>query len=178
MPPACVSMRRMKIAGLVVLAAVSGWFVRGVRFERPSPPVEPPVQIVVQSEPIADPLPLIPQLRADDTSLGRRNLFAYRADRLPVVVTQPVVHPEPIIASPPAATVETPAPAPVPFPWRYIGTFGTKHNRVAAFKRDGDIVTIRVGERIGDFVLRSIGLESVTFDGPDGMRHIPLSTDV
>lgn len=170
----------MKIAGIVVLAAVSGWFVRGVRFERASdsPPVAPQVRAVVQSEPIADPLPVVRRPPLDKTSLGQRNLFAYRAHMTPALVTQPVVRVAPVVASPPAATTDPPTPPPVPFPWRYIGTFGPEQNRIAAFKRDGDILTIRVGERVGDFVLRSIGLESAIFDGPDGVRHIPLSTDV
>lgn len=138
--------------------------------------MSPHVQIIVQDEPIPDPLPVVPQLRLDEPSLGQRNLFAYRTHESPVVVTQPVVHPAPLLPSPPAGILETPASPAVPFPWRCIGTFGPIHNRVAALKRDGDVLTIRVGDRVGDFVLRAIGAESLTFEGPDGVRRIPLST--
>jgi hypothetical protein len=61
---------------------------------------------------------------------------------------------------------------------RYIGSFGTAHTRVAAFKRDGEIVTARPGERVGEFVLRSIGLESASVEGADGVRNVPLAADL
>jgi hypothetical protein len=167
----------MKIAAMVVLAAVSGWFARGIRFDRAPDAPAVPLQRIVESPPIADPLPVIREVLLEATSLGQRNLFAYRAQEEPVVVTQPIEHVAPVIAPPPLVVREPPAPQPIPFPYRYIGTFGPVHNRVAAFKRDGDIVTVRTGERVGAFVLRSIGLESAEIEGADGVRRVPLSSD-
>ena len=170
----------MKIAGIVVLAALSGWVVRGIRFDRdPEPkPIVVSLPVITPGETLPAP-PGVIQRVPQNGSLGKRNLFAYRVHERPVIVA-----PEPVYVAPPAVVapqpilVEPTAPPPIPFPYRYIGTFGTAHNRVAAFKRDTEIVTIRNGERIGDFVLRSIGMESVEVEGADGMRRIPLSSDV
>lgn len=173
-------MHVMKIAGIVVLAALSGWFVRGIHFEREAEPAPAPrmQRLVVQSEPAAvEPVPEIRRVPLDAGSLGQRNLFAYRVREQPVAHV--IVHREPVVVTPTAIVVreEPPAPEPIPFPYRYIGTFGPAHHRLAAFKRDGDIVTVRAGERVGDFVLRSIGLESAEVEGSDGVRRVPLSSD-
>ena len=171
----------MKIAGMVVLAALTGWFVRGVRFESPDPPPAPRVErpaVVVPSEPIEAPPSVNVRAPLHETARGNRNLFAYREHERPVIVEQPVIQEVVPVAPPQPVVVEVSAPAPVPFHWRYIGTVGTAHTRVAAFKRDGDILTVRAGERIGDFTLRSIGIESAEVDGPDGVRRIPLSSAV
>ncbi len=170
-------MQEMKIAGFVVVAALTGWFVRGIHFD-PVPQPIPVSQPIVQSEPIPAPPSLI-QRTPLDGSLGRRNLFAYRVHERPVIVEPEPVYVAPVAIAPPQPVVTEPVvPAPIPFPHRYIGTFGTAHNRVAAFKRDREVVTLRIGDRIGDFVLRSIGVESVEVEGPDGTRRIPLSSDV
>lgn len=59
--------------------------------------------------------------------------------------------------------VEVPPPPPLPpFPYKYIGTFGSAGNQIAAFSKDGEITNVRVGETFGGtFILRSIGIESV-----------------
>ena len=70
------------------------------------------------------------------------------------------------------------APQPVgitprPFPYRYIGTFGTREKAFAVFVREGEIVNARVGDAVGDrFTLRRIGLESVdlAWGGPGEVR--------
>jgi len=170
----------MKIVGMVVLAALMGWFVRGIRFNDPPAPEPPRAEqpVVVNNEPVAAPQSV--HLRAPHhvTSPGNRNLFAYRIHERPAV-TMPIPDPAPVLVTPPPIViVEPPVPLPIPFPYRYFGTFGPAHNRVAAFKRDGDIITLRAGERIGDFVLRTIGIESAEVEGPDGVRRIPLSSDV
>ncbi|HXG59205.1 MAG TPA: thrombospondin type 3 repeat-containing protein [Thermoanaerobaculia bacterium] len=74
-----------------------------------------------------------------------------------------------------------PPPKPVPpqFDYKYIGTFGSAANPIAVFTKGDEIVNARVGEVIGrDFILRSIGIESVEigFVGfpPDERRRIPL----
>lgn len=166
----------MKIAGMIVAAALTGWFVRGVRFDRP-PETAPVSHPIAQSEPLPAP-PAVIQRTPLDASPGQRNLFAYRVHERPVILEPAPVHVAPVPVASQPVVMEPSAPAPIPFPHRYIGTFGTAHNRVAAFKRDNEVVTIRIGERIGDFVLRSIGVESVEVEGADGVRRIPLSSDV
>lgn len=57
-----------------------------------------------------------------------------------------------------------PPPAPVPpaFDYKYVGTFGSARNPLAAFTRNGEIINVRVGDTIDNkFILRSIGIESV-----------------
>lgn len=130
-----------------------------------------------RSEPIAAPSPVVRPVPIDVASLGKRNLFAYAVREQPVLIAHVVAQKAPVAATP-APVVEVPAPQPMPFPYRYIGTFGPPHHPVAAFKRDGDVVTVFRGERIGDFVLRSIGIESVEVDGPDGTRRVPLTSDL
>lgn len=56
-------------------------------------------------------------------------------------------------------------PPPPEFPYKYLGTFGSSRNPLATFshkQREGEIITVRVGETFGSsFILRNIGLESV-----------------
>ena len=55
-----------------------------------------------------------------------------------------------------------PAPVPPPFNYKYIGTFGTPGKPIATFAKEGEIINVRPGETFaGQFILRSIGLESV-----------------
>lgn len=82
---------------------------------------------------------------------------------------------EPIPPPPPP-----PKPVPPQFTYRYIGTFGTGSNPIAAFAAEGEIVNARIGDVIGGkFVLRSIGIESVEigFVGfpADETQRIPLA---
>ncbi|HET8773878.1 MAG TPA: hypothetical protein VFP80_08810 [Thermoanaerobaculia bacterium] len=167
----------MKVAGSIVLAALAGWLARGIRLEKPSPPprLEPPV--VQRSEPLAAPPAIVRRVPLEGTASGRRNLFAYPVHEQPILIARTVVQEPPAVAIP-APVPEAPAPPPIPFPYRYIGTFGPPQRPVAAFKRDGDVVTVFPGERIGDFVLRSIGVESVAVEGPDGTRRVPLTSDL
>lgn len=167
----------MKIAGIILAAALTGWFVRGFDFPREAEPIAPSHPVVVASEPLPAPPSLIQRVPLAG-SLGHRNLFDYRADAPRPISTPAVVSAAPVAAAPEPAVIEPPAaPAPIPFPYLYIGTFGTAEKRVAAFKRDGEIVTIRAGERIGAFVLRSIDLETVEVEGPDGTRRIAMSVN-
>ena len=172
----------MKIAGIVVLAVLTGWFARGIQFEDAVPPSSPaPSPLLIEkNERVAEPPSVIVRAPLGGASLGNRNLFAYRVqNEWPVVTAGPViVNPEPVAVPQPAVVDVVSAREPVPFPWRYIGTVGSPSTRVAAFKRDGDILTVRTGERVGDFVLTFIGLESVEVEGPDGARRIPLASDL
>lgn len=119
---------------------------------------------------------MIRRVPIDVESPGTRNLFAYRV-REQSVITHRMMNLEPMmVVAAPVEPVAAPAPAPLPFSYRYIGTFGPPHNSVAAFSRDGEVLTVRTGERIGDFVLRRIGIESVEVESTDGTRPIPLSS--
>ncbi|HYR29704.1 MAG TPA: hypothetical protein VEU30_14645, partial [Thermoanaerobaculia bacterium] len=101
-----------------------------------------------------------------------RNLFAYREASAP----RPVVHvtptPEPAFIEPPRpAAVTVTVNAPPAFDYRFIGTFGPTNDRIAAFSRNGEIVTARPGDRIGEtFVLQSIGLETVEVISASGSQ--------
>ena len=149
-----------------------------MRFEEPPPQSNPRVApVIAQRNEPAEPPPAIERPSVvPAVSLGRRNLFAYRQHERPAIAAAPrAIEPPPALPESRAAITEPSTPPPVPFPWRYIGTFGPAHDRLAAFKRDGDILTIRPGQRLGGFVLRRIGIESVEVEGPDGMRRVPLS---
>jgi hypothetical protein len=65
--------------------------------------------------------------------------------------------------SQPATGVFEPlTPRPPHFSYRFIGVLGTRDVRLAAFARDGEVITVREGETIdAQFVLQSIGIESV-----------------
>jgi hypothetical protein len=174
---ALVSDDRMKVAWMIVLAALTGWLARGIRFDEPPPPPRAEQPVVQRREPLVAPPAIVRRHPLASASSGKRNLFAYPVDEQPVILARAVVQEPPALATP-AAVVEASAPQPMPFPYRYIGTFGPPHHPVAAFKRDGEVVTVFRGERIGDFVLRSIGIESVEVEGPDGTRRVPLTSNL
>ena len=149
-----------------VLAALSGWLVRGVQFEAEASPVPAPISNTAQRvAPEFDaPLQVEMPVYASHTGRTTRSLFAYAERERPVVqraVFRPA--PTPVVTAPvivaPQPVEERPR---VRFTHRFIGRFGPDHGPIAAFARDGQIVTARVGERIDErFVLRSIGIESV-----------------
>jgi hypothetical protein len=163
-------------------AAVVGWWARGIEWT----PIDPAPAAVVQHAALREEshaaTPSIDSQRiAARVSLGSRNLFAYREVSLPpshlaFSAPPPVVVRE--VAPPPAVAVidETPR---LRFTSRYIGRFGTNRNQIAAFAKDGQIVTVRVGDRIDEhFVLRRIGIESVEVEARDGgeviTQQVPL----
>ena len=96
-------------------------------------------------------------------SVGARNLFAYRERAAaPAFVMLKETEPVMAVAPVPVPVVVEQAEAEPRFAYRFIGTFGTRERRLAAFTRDGEVIAVRAGAKIGsDFVLRSIGLESV-----------------
>jgi hypothetical protein len=163
----------MRISPLVVsigaLAALSGWLVRGIQLNAETSPLPQPTSQPVTKAVAAQSSDAPVQLSVDrpvdlsHTAGSTRNLFAYREPEIPPA--------RPAVFQPPPVVVDVPvAPPPViveerprlRFPHRYIGRFGPKDRPIAAFARDGDIVTVKVGGRIDDrFVLRSVGVESV-----------------
>lgn len=171
---------------ICVLAAFSGWLVRGIQLNAESSPVPQSVVMVASSPPMDVPMPL----RIDSPgALARearstRNLFAYREHEIPVA--QPAVfHPPPplIVAAPVVAPQPVEERLRLRFRHRYIGKFGPEHRPIAAFAYDGQIVTARIGERIDDhFVLRSVGIESVeveaSVDGEVQIERVALGTSL
>ena len=171
---------------IAVLAALSGWFVRGIQLNAEASPMPQPVVKMAMSQPSEAMVPLRVERPADLSSAVRstRNLFAYREREIPAV--QPAVfHPAPAIV---AAPVMTPQPQVeerprLRFTPRYIGKFGPENCPIAAFARDGKIVTVRVGDRIDDhFVLRAVGMESVeieaSVDGEVQVERVALGANL
>jgi hypothetical protein len=153
------------VAIVGVLAALSGWMVRGVQFDAEASPAAPQISgaapaPVVESEPV---LRVEQPAYAAHARLGSRNLFGY-VERAEPVAKPAVFHPPPMpVVAAPVAMAPQPVERPrARFTHRYIGRFGPDHRPIAAFVRDGQIVTVRAGERIDErFVLRSIDIESV-----------------
>lgn len=161
----------MRISPLVVsigvLAALSGWMVRGIQLNAetsPLPQPRPAAQVA-----LSEPADVAPRLRVDrpadlsHSARSTRNLFAYREPEIPRAKPA-VFHPPPpvIVAAPVTAPPLQEERPRLRFTHRYIGRFGPEHRPIAAFARDGKIVTVKIGDRIDDhFVLRSVGIESV-----------------
>lgn len=111
---------------------------------------------------------------------GHRNPFLYvEPPPRPVVhkkiavPTQTVIPPNSVIEE---TAVTLPAiPQPPAFPYRCIGRFGPDANPFAVFDGGGAIINVRLGEMIdGTFVVRAIGIESVTI-GVDGFPEQRVS---
>jgi hypothetical protein len=160
-------MRTALWTSFVMLAGVGGWFARAevepmeIAIPSPRPTIARAVTAPVEREQM---IVIAPRYESSAGGNGR-NLFAYVERSAPETirdVAPPVVNavlPPPLVAAPiPTIAAETPPP----FRYRFIGSFGTRAVRIAAFVRDGEVVTARAGEHVGaDFVLRSIGMESV-----------------
>ncbi len=173
----------MRSAIVVVIAVLSGWLVRGVNDVESAPaPAPAPAETAVMRETAPDVIvPSVAQLQLPIDSRGERNLFAYREWPVVVSAAQPIV---PQYVPPPVTVVAAVQPAvvvpqPPQFPYRFLGAFGSRQVRVAAFSRDGEIVTVRAGDRIGGFVLQSIGTESVEVRAADGsVQRVAASSPV
>jgi hypothetical protein len=109
---------------------------------------------------------------------GQRNPFLYVEPPPKPVVVKKVAVTKPIVIKPPAEDEEkkiVEIPQPPVFPYRCIGRFGPDANPFAVFDGGGAIINVRVGEVIdGTFVVRAIGLESVTL-GVDGFPEQRVS---
>lgn len=109
---------------------------------------------------------------------GHRNPFLYVEPPPKPVVIKKVA--EPITVIGPQVVVEEKVkipevPQPPPFPYRCIGRFGPDANPFAVFDGGGAIINVRLGEVIdGKFVVRAIGIESVTI-GVDGFPEQRVS---
>ena len=164
-----------KILALAVAAALFGWLVRGIALDDPASPavqVQPAAAVRAPEEQVPPP-PQLVNLNTPRESQGNRNLFAYvelerrRVEPAPTAfVAPPPLQPVPMVEP------ESIAPPRPRFTWRYIGRFGPHDHPIAAFARDGEIITVRAGERIDEhFVLRSISMEGVEVETSDGIRE-------
>jgi hypothetical protein len=165
--------RWLQLLLIVTLTAAVTFFLATRERANAAPPAAAPTARLVQAPP---PIAAIqrnePQARAYAL---RRNLFAYAAApavRVERPVFVPVPQPQRVEVV--AARADPELPEPPRFPYRFIGRFGPDGNPVAAFARDGEIVTARRGDRIGAFMLREIGLESVEVTGDAGTTRIAL----
>lgn len=128
--------------------------------------------LATDAAPLAGPAPLStdvdasipgvihPQVRSGER-LEQRDPFGYVESPPPATFVEFVAPAIP--AAPPLIVEAQPAEDPPPrFDYRYIGRFGPEGNLIVAFAADGDVLTVRRGDRVGDgFTLQSIGLESV-----------------
>ncbi|MGN6186026.1 MAG: hypothetical protein ACTHQM_20540 [Thermoanaerobaculia bacterium] len=163
------------LATATITAALTGWWVRGIDWRSAElPPIATPAapSIVVDDAPSLH-VNTMPRVIEAHPS---RNLFAYH--EAAVVQRVAYVAPPPVaIAAPPAVAIPVVVEAPprLRFLSKFIGRFGPDRNPIAAFSRDGQITTVRVGERIDEhFVLRRIGIESVEVESGDGVQQVPL----
>jgi hypothetical protein len=154
----------MRTIAAILVAAVVGWVVRDVTLEDAAP-VARVAPAIGQAEarptfsPVAE---KVARVEMPHASLGDRNLFAYREAVAPAFVMVKEAEPVMAVAPAPEPVVIEEAEVQPRFGYRFIGTFGTRERRLAAFTRDGEVIAVRAGAKIGsDFVLRSIGVESV-----------------
>jgi hypothetical protein len=156
------------------VAALSGWFIRGMQRDGvPQPRLSSEKAAAAVTALQSEPMPHLEQPQAISAATRRssRNLFAYRELETPrpavVVPAQLAVTVVPIATPPPQPRIEEPERP--QFAHRYIVRFGPDAHPIAAFVRDGQVITVRVGERIDEqFVLRSIGMESVEVEAGAG----------
>lgn len=178
-------MRLKVLLGACVL--LGGWMAKGVVLPHDAQASAPAAAVSLVTEPSTDaaPAPVIAAVQAVDNrrapSHGDRNLFSYR-EAPPVIVArvaEPVPVPVPVAEFVPPPPPEPAEPVIPPFPWRYIGRFGRDDNPVAAFVRDGDVKTVRIGDRIdAQYVLRGIGIESVDVESDEaGTERIELAVN-
>jgi hypothetical protein len=170
---------------IVIGAAACGWLVRGAGpgdAQSPAAPASP--TLTSSSDPrSAVTVTGVQRMPSPQEASGSRNLFAYREEEIPRVEPAHTIPAAPAVAATISAAAPTPAlpaesPLP-PFAYRYIGRFGTPENTVAAFTRDGEVLTIRNGQRIdAQFILREIHLESVEVEaiglGAHGRQRVAL----
>jgi hypothetical protein len=128
----------------------------------------------------------VPSLRrdaaVDDARVHppRRNLFEFAE----VQATRPMApiaqQGSPAVVPVTVAVLETPAAAPPPlvFGYRFLGTFGPAASLIAAFAGNGQVLTVREGDHIGQsFVLRRIGKRDVEVAALDQQATLRVNID-
>ena len=161
--------REKLLLGGLALAAV-GWyyFGSGSALGLGAPPRVPRAESAAWGEPPVVRMDLLASQKVDYDPEGR-NLFQYYIPRPPV---QP---PPPRIERPAPPVVQAPPPPPPPEPprapprpvapvpsFQYVGVFGPKDGKIAAFDDGGRIVLARVGDVVQhDFKLIEFKYETV-----------------
>ncbi len=163
-----------------VLAAAIAAVPVAVLLMRNAPPEIERARTPATAMEVVDAAPL-PHVEARNAiahaNVSRRNLFAYvEAPPRAIVQSQPVARietPAPIAVAPPPVFAE--APSAPRFPYRFIGRFGPDARPVAAFTLDGQVITARRGDRVGNFVVRTIGRESIDVESDGTIVRVALN---
>jgi hypothetical protein len=171
---------KFAVASAACVAATVGFWVRGIEWHHVDPAPVASVKRAASNHEAKSSLAVDHHLTQHHESLGKRNLFAYREAPAPIeriaYIAPPPVVVERAVAPPPVVVEEKPR---LRFTSRYIGKFGPDRNPIAAFTRDGQVTTVRIGERVDEhFVLRRIGIESVEVEARDAgetiTQQVPL----
>ena len=161
---------------VVPLAAVAGWLLHAPAAPSPAPVLH----TAAAPPPITGEAPSIELAPAQAVAPASplRNLFSFVE---PPPRPIPREEPRPVAAS---VTVAVPQPQPVvavtppqpEFPYRCIGVFGPASRRFAVFNNAGEIINAEVGQGVGPsgFVLRDIGVETITVESQGVIRRIEI----
>ena len=157
---------------------VAGWPARGQRAatESAAPPAHAAPPVAAASAPV------LTDARGDDAFDGaqpHRNPFAFLEPPPRPVKHDPVV-PLRSIATVPLTPAEPPRldePPPIPaFPYRFIGSFGSRDTLLAAFAGEGEVINVRPGGTIGNqFRLARINAGDVELSWNDRPLRVPLT---
>lgn len=167
-------MRWIRIAVVVAVAVGVTWAV--VPRDAVCPP--PVAAIVVEAAKVAQDEPPVVPVPAVREARSGRDPFAYVVQAAPPVIAQRV-EPAVVAVVEERAATEVAAVQTLPrFDYRYIGRFGTAHDPIAAFVRDGDVITVRRGDTIdGRFVVKAIGANDVEIGFVNQEATLRLSLD-
>jgi hypothetical protein len=110
----------------------------------------------------------------------RRNLFEFAEVRAPKPKVPIAQQASTAVVPVTVAVLETPAVAspPLVFGYRFLGTFGPAASLIAAFASNGEVLTVREGDHIGQrFVLRRIGTRDVEVAALDQQATLRVNID-
>jgi len=151
-------MRPIGASAITVAGVALLWFVATRPLATDAAPLAGPAPVSTDVD-ASIPGVIHPESR-NGKGLESRDPFGY-VEPPPVVAAVEVAPPIQTIA-PPVIVEAQPTEEPPPrFEYRYIGRFGLERDPIIAFGADGDVLTVRRGERVGGFVLQSIGIDSV-----------------
>ncbi len=109
---------------------------------------------------------------------GQRNIFEFVEKARPVQKTVKAVKAvvaEPRVVTTAQAPITPTKPDPPRFPYRCLGRFGPDADPFAVFEAGGAIINVRRGQTIDDkFVLKTIGIESITIEIEGQEQRIPI----
>jgi len=129
----------------------------------------------------------VPSLRLCDAAVDdgrvhtlRRNLFEFVEVQAPRPKVSITLQESPAVVPVTVAVLETPAVTspPLVFGYRFLGTFGPAASLIAAFAGNGEVLTAREGDHIGQrFVLRRIGTRDVEVAALDQQATLRVTID-